>query len=257
MTDHTKVLSPGPRSLAAPPPAQPGPDPVPSIRAASTTAGLGILLLAAGAGFANFVVLGGVVTDGDAARTAQDILASEGMFRIGIAALYLVVVLDVVVAWALLRVFSPVHEGLSRLAAWFRLAYAGVFAVAISQLAGVPDLLQDRGYSAAFGTEQVQAQAMLKVDAYHEIWSAALILFGAHLLLEGYLALRSGYVPRILGVLIGLAGAGYVFDSFGSLLSPGSSVTISAVTFVGEFLLALWLVFRGSRLTVGADGHGI
>ena len=71
-------------------------------------------------------------------------MASEGMFRLGVLSLYLVVVLDVVVAWALLRVFSPVNEGLSRLAAWFRLAYAAVFAVAISQLAGVPRLLAAR-----------------------------------------------------------------------------------------------------------------
>lgn len=71
---------------------------------ASTTAGIGLLLMAALAGFGNFVAVEGLVTPGDAARTATDITASEGLFRFGIATLFAVVALDVVVAWALYRV---------------------------------------------------------------------------------------------------------------------------------------------------------
>ena len=76
---------------------------------------------------------------------------------------------------------------------------------------------------------------------------AGLVLFGIHLALIGYLAYRSGYVPKLLGVLLLIAGAGYVFDSIAStvLASPPGSVT--TVTFLGEFLLALWLVVRGRR----------
>ena len=97
-----------------------------------------MMAMAGLAGFANLVVVQGLVTSGNAARTAQDITASEGMFRLAVVALYLVVVLDVVVAWALMRVFSPVNHEISRLSAWFRLAYAAVFLVAVSQLAGIP-----------------------------------------------------------------------------------------------------------------------
>ena len=226
----------------------------PSLRRASAIGGIGILLMSALAGFGNFVVLERLVTDGDAARTAADILASEGMFRLGVASLYLVVVLDVVVAWALLRVFSPVNAGLSQLAAWFRLAYAGVFLVAISQLAGVPGLLRDDTYGSAFDAQQVQAQAVQKIDTFNDIWYATLILFGVHLVLEGYLAYRSGYVPRVLGVLLVIAGVGYAFDSFRTVLSQGSPVLVSTVTFLGEFLLCLWLLIWGRRLT-GVDGR--
>jgi Domain of unknown function (DUF4386) len=220
-----------------------------SIRRASLIGGTGLLLMSALAGFGNFVVLEGLVTDGDAARTAADILASEGMFRLGVASLYLVVVLDVVIAWALLRVFSPVSAGLSQLAAWFRLAYAGVFSLAISQLAGIPGLLTAKTYTSVFGAEQVQAQAMQRLDAFSDIWFAALILFGVHLVLEGYLAYRSGYVPRVLGVLLVIAGLGYAFDSFRTVLSSGSPLLVSTVTFVGEFLLCLWLLVRGRRVS--------
>ena len=68
---------------------------------AGLVAGVGLMVMAALAGFGNFVVVEGLVTPGDAATTADDISASEGMFRLGVLGLYLVVVLDVVVAWAL------------------------------------------------------------------------------------------------------------------------------------------------------------
>jgi hypothetical protein len=200
--------------------------------------------MAALAGFGALVAVDGLVTPGDAAATAEDIVRSEGTFRLGVASLYLVVVLDVVVSWALFRVFSPVDRQVSRLAAWFRLAYSGVFLVAISQLAGIPHLLSSDEYSAALGAEQVHAQALQKVDAYHDIWFAGLVLFGAHLLLVGYLAYRSGYVPRILAALLVIAGLGYVVDSFATVLFT-SPVGISSVTFLGEFLLGCWLVARG------------
>lgn len=225
-----------------------------SIRTAGFVAGLSLMAMAVLAGFGNFVAVEGLVTPGDAARTADDILASEGTFRLGVLALYLVVVLDVVIAWALMRVFDPVSRSLSRLAAWFRLAYSAVFMVAISQLAGIPDLLG--GSSGAFTSEQVAAQALQKVDAYNDIWFAGLILFGAHLVIVGYLTYKSGYVPALLGILVVIAGLGYAFDSFGRTLSE-SPLEVSVVTFIGEFLLGVWLLIRGRRMTVGTDDHAI
>ena len=239
------------------PPTRKGSEANRPIRRASLVAGVGLMLMSVLAGFGNFVVLEGLVTPGDAAKTAGDIIASEGTFRFGVASLYLVIVLDVVIAWALLRVFTPVNRDISRLAAWFRLAYSGVFLVALSQLAGIPDLLNSAGGSALFSAEQVQAQALLKFDAFEDVWMAGLILFGAHLLLIGYLAYRSGYVPRVLGVLLVIAGAGYAFDSFVTVFSGGSPFAISTVTFLGEFLLGLWLLIRGSRLSLGTDSHEI
>ena len=237
------------------------PPPVPPVRiarrsvgGAGLVAGVALLLMAAVAPIGLIVVVDGLVTDGDAARTAVDILAAEGTFRLGVASLYLVVVLDVVIAWALLRYFSPVSSALSRLAAWFRLAYAGVFAVAISQLAGIPTVLGGTG-TAGFDAEQRQAQALLKADSFHDIWFAGLILFGIHLVLIGYLAHRSGYVPKVLGVLLVVAGVGYAFDTFVDVLSPGSLPSVSTVTFVGEVLLACWLVVRGRRISVEEDGR--
>jgi hypothetical protein len=55
-------------------------------------------------------------------------------------------------------------------------------------------------------------------------------------------------VPRFIGILLVVAGAGYVLDSLLAVLYDGRLPAVSSVTFVGEFLLALWLVARSSRL---------
>jgi hypothetical protein len=68
--------------------------------------------------------------------------------------------------------------------------------------------------------------------------------------LIAWLAYRSGYVSKLLGVLIAIAGLCYIADSIGRLLSHGSWTDVSTVTFIGEFLLALWLVIRGRRITL-------
>jgi hypothetical protein len=216
-----------------------------SVRTASVVAGVSLLVMAVLAGATQFMVLERLVTPEDAAQTAKDILGSAGMFRLGVASLFLVIVLDVVVAWALYSVFAPVNKAISMLAAWFRLAYSAIFMVAISQLTGILPLLEnDR--SPVFDTDQSQAQALLEFATFKNIWDAGLILFGVHLLLIGYLAVRAGYVPRWLGGLIVLGGFGYAFDSFAAVL--GSSIEISVVTFIGELVLAFWLVIRGRRI---------
>ena len=163
-----------------------------SIRNASITAGIALLLMSVVAIFGKVVAVDGLVTEGDATRTVTDIMASQGLFRLGIASLVVVIALDVVVAWALYRVFSPVSRSLSMLAAALRLVYSGVFMVAIGQLLGVIRLLSNDGNVAVFGAAQVDAQAMLGITAFNDIWYVGQFLFGLHLLLIGYLAYRSG-----------------------------------------------------------------
>src|ERR1022692_2751870 len=111
------------------------------MRGSAVVAGAGLAVLAVLAAAANFGVIQHLATPGDPARTARDILASAGLFRLALAALAIVVILDIVVARALLRFFAPVHHGVATLAAWLRVGYAAIFAVAISRLAGVLPLL--------------------------------------------------------------------------------------------------------------------
>lgn len=108
------------------------------------------------------------------------------MFRFGILSMYLVAVLDVVVARALYRVFKPVNAALSKLAAWLRIAYAAVFVLAVSQL---------------LGALRLHTQALGHINSFTNIWGVALVLFGLSQFVLAYLTYRSGYVPKLLGVL--------------------------------------------------------
>ena len=230
-----------------------GTDPNRSIRTASLTAGIALLLISALAGFGYFVAVKGLVTPGDPAQTAKDITESSGVFRLGIVSLYLVIPLDIVIAWALYRVFSPVSKSLSMLAAGLRIAFAVVFMVAISQLVDVLRLLND-DYLAVFSPEQLHAQVLLAINAFSDVWHAGLFLFGLHLLIIGYLAFKSGYVPKLIAVLVAIDGLSYAIDTFGTVLSPGPWTDTATFTFIGELLLGLWLVIRGPRLTVNEPG---
>ncbi|WP_188196568.1 DUF4386 domain-containing protein [Nonomuraea sp. SYSU D8015] len=211
------------------------------VRRAALVAGIALLALAVLAGLANFGVVENLVTAGDAEKTAQAIRDSEALFRYGVAGLLLAAVLDVVVAWALMVVFKPAREGVATLAAWLRAVYAGVFVVAIAQLAGAPSL-------AAQGSS---AEALLKIDTFHDIWDAGLTLFGLHLLLLGYLAYASDYAPKLLGVLLAIAGLGYLVDHFGAFAFSGYSLEVAMFTFVGEVALMIWLLVKGRGIALG------
>jgi hypothetical protein len=206
-----------------------------SLRRASLIAGLALALMAVLAIFGNFVAIQSLVAPGDAAKTAIDISNSEALFRWGIASLIVIAVLDIIVAAALLRLFEPVNRSVSITAAWFRVAYVAVYVVAVIQLVIALGLLGDPN------------QALRAIDAYQTIWLVGLILFGVHLLLIGYLAYRSGFMARVFGVLLVVAGLGYIADGFVAVLVPGPSISIGQFTFIGEVALIFWLLIKGTR----------
>lgn len=78
-----------------------------------------------------------------------------------------------------------------------------------------------------------------------------LAIFGLHLILVGYLVFKSGYATKwmgiLLGVLLAIAGLGYMVDSFGRLLLPSYTASVAQVTFVGEVLLIFWLLWKGIK----------
>lgn len=215
-------------------------------RRASTTAGIALLLMALLSAFGYLIVVERLVVVDDAVQTAVNIAGSEALFRLGISSLLVVAALDVVVAWALFRVFEPVSSSLSMLAAWFRVAYAGIFVVAIAQLAGVLRLLPEAGDAA---TVELSGRVLSGVHAYQDVWSAGLTLFAVHLVLLGVLVGRATYAPTILGILLVVAGLGYAVDSFGIVLFDGYGLNLAAYTFLGEVVLIFWLLLRGRRLT--------
>jgi hypothetical protein len=219
-----------------------------SLRKAAIVAGFGLLIMSILAAFANFYVLPSLIVPGDAATTANNIMANELLFRIGICSFTIVIVLDVVVAWALYVLLKPVNKSLSLLAAWFRLVYATIFGISLANLFNVLRLLSDADYVTVFEIDQLYAQVMLSLNAFSDGWQIGYVFFGLHLFVLGYLVFKSGYIPKILGVLLIIAGLGYLIDSYAIFLLPNYEATIGYVTFIGEVLFMLWLLFKGAKI---------
>ncbi len=207
-----------------------------SLRAAAVVAGVGLLLMAIFSPIAYLNTFQSLVNFDDAALTAQNISNSMGAFRTSILLLFIVAILDIVVAWGLYIVLVPANKNLSALAAWLRVIYGGIFMFAISKLYIALQVLTPDG-----------SQAMPYLKAFQSIWDTGLILFGFHLLVLGYLAFGSGYIPKWLGVFLMLASVGYIVDGIGKTLSPDYSLNLAQFTFVGEVLLIFWLLWRGFK----------
>jgi hypothetical protein len=218
-----------------------------SLRTSAIVAGLSLLFMAVLAPIANFGVIEKLIVPGNATSTANNIMGSAGLFRIGIGFFLIVAILDVVAAWALYLFLKPVDRSISLLAAWFRVVYAAILAFAVSNLLIVLGLLNGANYLAAFEKDQLYAQVMLFLNAFTDGWDLGLLIFGLHLVLLGCLAFKSGYIPKILDILVIVAGLGYTMDGVGILLSPNYTFSFAMFTFIGEILLIFWLLWKGIK----------
>jgi hypothetical protein len=196
--------------------------------------------------FAEFYVRRRLVVPGDAPATATNLMDHELLMRFGILAFLVVIILDVVVAWALYFVFKPVDNSISGLMALSRLVFATIFGAALVNLISAVDLVSDA--SSRTGAGDLYAPMMASLDAFRSAWSVSLVFFGIHLSLAGYLVLKSGYMPKALGVVLVIAGLGYAFDTFAGILRPEYVPTAALSTFVGEVALFLWLLIRNAKL---------
>ena len=192
--------------------------------------------------FANVFALGKLIVSEDATTTADNIIASETLFRLGIASWIVVYTADLIVTWALYILLQPVNRSLSLLAAWFRLVFVAIIGINTLNLFVVLQLAKDTDY----------AQLTLVLNAYAYGETISFVFFGFHILVLGYLIFKSDYLPRILGLLLIVAALGYIVDSFASFIS--SSYDDNELTFllmvavpavIAEFSLNLWLLFKG------------
>ena len=227
-----------------------------SRRRVALTAGISLLLMAVLAPLAHFGVLQNLVVSGDAAATIGNIVADEGLFRLAIATLLVVTFLDIVVAWALYVLLKPVNEALAVLVGWLRLAAPAVFAVALANLLDVANLLGNAA-SSTLQPDQLGAQVMASIASFDNGWDMSLAIFGLHLVGLGYLLFKSVDFPKFLGVLVVVAGGGYLADTFARILIPDFQFTFSLITFVGEALLIFWLLWRANKgFPSQTESHG-
>lgn len=199
--------------------------------------------------FGEVVVRGQLVVPGDAMATAHNISASLLLWRAGIAGDLLMHVFDVPVIVIFYFLFRPVNESLALLATLMNLVQTAVLAANKLNLVLPLLLLNAGGYTNTFSAEQLHALSYFAIDAHGFGFAIGLIFFGFACLAQGYLMFRASYFPKVLGVLLAIAGLCYLVNSFALLLVPSLANTlfpgILIAPFVGELLLALWLTIKG------------
>ena len=184
-----------------------------------------------------------LVVSGDAATTSRNIMASEWLFRSGTVSHLISQVILVFLVLALYRLLKPVNKDHAVL-----MVVLALLGIPIAFLNEVNHLAALRLISSAddggFTSTQLQSQAMLFLDMRQSGILVAQVFWGLWLLPLGVLIFRSGFLPKLLGILLVIGGAGYLIDSGTQLLFPGLA-TISQFTFVGELLFPLWLLIKG------------
>ena len=212
-------------------------------------AGFGLLIMTIVAIFPYFFVFQRLIVPGDAATTADNIMANELLFRMASASWLIVLILDVVVAWALYVLLKPGNKSLSLLMAWGRLVYTTIKGTTLLIIFIVLELLSGADYLTVFETDQLHALVLPFLNGYSYGASIGGVFFGFHLFVLGYLVFKSGYIPKILGVLLIIASLGYLIVNFGNFLFPDYEAIILKVftlpNALGELLFMLWLLLKG------------
>lgn len=186
---------------------------------------------------------------GDAAVTANNILNSELLFRFGIVSGVLCYISFFVLPFILYRLFESVDKNY----AFFMVALA-VVSVPISifnmiNKVDVLTLLSGAEYLSAFDAEQIHAQVMLLLRSYNNGISVVQIFWGLWLFPFGYLVYKSGFLPKIFGILLMVGCFGYLIKFFGYLLFPNFAIPlfIELPASLGEIGICLWLLIMGVK----------
>ena len=187
---------------------------------------------------------------GDAAVIVNKIMAHEMAFRIGFVFGLLSALFFLLAAWALYVLLKPVDENLALLFLLLNLAGVGVQCSSYLGLLGGLLVFSNADYLKVFTADQLQALALFFANLYKNGFIIAQLFYGAWLLPLGYLVFKSGFLPRILGILL-------IIDFFGVLiwftqffLLPGYDVITYpglVVSFIAEVSLSLWLLIKGVK----------
>lgn len=194
---------------------------------------------------------GALLVPGDAQATAGRILAAPGLFRASFAADTLMALADVALAVLLYLLLRPVSAPVALMAMVFRLVQAGLIALSLLLFYGALLALESGGMAAA-------ETALLAVALHGHGYDLGLVFFGVNSLLTGWLLLRSGYVPRLLGWLLAAAGLVYVTGSALLFLAPALAegfMPAYLLPVIAETAFCLWLLIRGLGPRV-RNGHG-
>jgi hypothetical protein len=196
------------------------------------------------------------IVSGDAIVTANNIVASQGLFRAGIVIELVAATFFVLAAWALFVLLKPVNKNLALLFLILNLGGVAVECLNVLNLYAALQFLSSANYLTAFQTGQLQAMAMSFLDLYTMGFLITQIFFSVWLLPLGYLVYKSRILPKFLGALL-------ILDFFGNMswflqgfFLPDNKILAypgNAISFIAEISLTVWLLVMAVKEQKTAD----
>jgi hypothetical protein len=189
-----------------------------------------------------------ITASGDPHVTVNNIIAQSPLFRAGIAAFLIKQVAFLLLPLVLFKLLRHVNQSVAALMVALAVVSVPIALVSLINRLDALDILSG-SYSQALAPGQLQSQAMLSLNSYGNGLLVTTLFWGLWLLPFGYLVIRSGFLPKVLGVFLVLGGLGYVIEVFWQILMPNISfpefVLLPAA--VGEIGICLWLLIVGVR----------
>jgi len=221
-----------------------------STKKTARIAGVLYLLNAVTGFFGIIYVPGRLIVHGDATVTAHNILASERLFRLGIAAQLICAVEFVYLFWILYRLLGGVNKTQASLMVILGVAFVPIMVLNTVSEIGALMLLHGADFLSVLDKRQLEAMAMLFLDLHGYGYVVGWV-FGVFHFHFGILVFRSGFLPRILGVLLIAACFGYLSVSLTPVLLPGYANVVrrfaSIPLTLGEPAIILWLLIMGAK----------
>lgn len=216
------------------------------------TAGLLYLIVVLTGIFSLAYVPARLIVWNDAAKTVQNIVANEQLFRLGIASSIVCYATFLLLPLVLYRLLKPVQLNYARLMVILAIVSVPISLLNLQHKFSALSLVKGAAFLNAFDTKQLQAQVMFHLKTYNSGILIAQLFWGLWLFPFGYLVYKSNFLPKILGILLMLGCVGYVIDLFATICVPGYNETIIAdyitrPAALGEIGTCLWLLIVGIR----------
>lgn len=201
--------------------------------------------------FAQMIVRDSLIVPFDATATANQILESESLFRLGFVSDLAMMTFYLLLAFTLYILLKPVGENLALLFLLFTVTGVAIMCLNMLNQFSVLLWLSGADYLSAYDANQLHAQVLVSLNLHKNGYLIAQVFFGLWLFPLGYLVYQSGYFPKVLGILLMLACIAHLVEFMTTFLLPAYTETIGSVTdisvMLGEFTFCLWLLFMGAK----------
>ena len=234
-----------------------GPRKTGSVKRLARLAGLLYLIVAISGGFAELFVRQSLVVPDNASATASNIAGSAMLFRVGFVADLVNITVFLLLGFALYQLLKPVNQQIAATFVIFNAIAVAIMGANLLNHFAALIVASNPEYAAALGARSSEALVLFFAELHAQGYLIGGIFFGLWLLPLGYLVYRSGYFPRVLGIMLMVGCFGYLTDTFVSSLFPSVGATIgfifALVAGIAEISFLLWLLIVGAKVPLPRD----